>query len=80
MKVTETKINDAAAKNGPGVPRGGGGGGFRTTLGVPRRAQGTPSKALPMRSLSKLKKGMGYENACRDLRSLGTHFHIPYLS
>ena len=78
MKVTETKINDEAAKNAPGVPRGRGG--SRTTLGVPRRAQGTPSKALPMRSLSKLKKGMGYENACRDLRSLGTHFHIPYLS
>ena len=55
-------------------------GGSRTALGVPRRAQGTPSKALPMRSLSKLKKGMELENACRDLRSLGTHFHIPYLS
>ena len=52
------------------TPPGSMGGGSRTALGVPRVAKGTPSKALPMRSLSKLKKGMGYENACRDLRSL----------
>ena len=78
MKVTETKINDEAAKNAPGVPRGRGG--SRTTLGVPWRAQGTPSKALPMRSLSKLKKGMGYENACLATEGRGTHFFIPYLS
>ena len=78
VEAAETNIGAGAAKNAPGIH--GGERGSRTALGVPRGAKGTPSKALPMRSLSKLKKGMGYENACRDLRSLGTHFHIPYLS
>ena len=75
VEVAETNIDAAAAKKAWDPS-----GGSRTALGVPRRAQGTPCKALPMRSLEKRKKGMGYENACRDLRSLGTHFHIPYLS
>ena len=81
VKVAETKINDTLIKTPWGSL-----GGSRTTLWVPQRAQiprwaqGKPCKALPMRSLEKRKKGMGYENACRDLRSLGTHFHIPYLS
>ena len=48
VKVAETKINDAAAKNAPGP---GPSGGSRTTLGVPRRAQGTLCKALLMHSL-----------------------------
>ena len=60
MEAAETNIDATAAKNAPGIPRGG----PRTALGVPRRAQGTPCKALPMRSLEKRKKGMGYENAC----------------
>jgi hypothetical protein len=45
MKVAETKVDAATAKNAPGVPRGG----FRTVLGGQGglgRAHGTPCKAL----------------------------------
>ena len=50
--IAETKINDAAARNAPGSL-----GGSRTALGVPRRAQGMPCKALPMRNVKNELRG-----------------------
>ena len=60
VKDAETRIDAAtASKSAPGLPRG-----SKNAPGVPQstkgglgRAQGTPCKALPMRSREKLKKG-----------------------
>ena len=66
MKVAETKIDATAAKNTPGALRGDQDRPWGPSEGQGGlvRAQGTPCKALPMRSREKRKKGMGYENAC----------------
>ena len=81
MKVTETKIDATAAKNAlgslggvqdrPWGPSEGQGG-----LG---RAQGTPCKALPMRSLEKRKKNV-FLRFSRERIAIVLHLSALYFS